>query len=645
MILFKSQHSQIFNKLIHNCLGFSIYDSIIDIGDAIDEILPKYLRREQFIKCKEAFDDLYTWSSDKFDHELTVFHQLALYKFMEYAVDQYGDDFKIIGFDKKLLKKINEFVAFECKKVGKKYSKAMENKFYNIKWLLENMFTNTDFLLIESLYINGSLDKYLKQNMHIANLYWDILPVEFQKKYEPINVNIDSEMKSLIEFMQRSIDLGNLSFMFWKNGKPMDESHIQIVLENIFDSYFYNREIDITRESVVGRGKIDFKFYKSKKEKTLFEIKKACTSYLKHGYEKQIIDYMNSIHCNKAYYIIFCFTDDEIKKVQHFIDNLNKNKTFNEFINIVVLDVRIKNKNFYQVNRLVINSEIPESVDQSFNYINSISNLSTRDSLINYVDNLLKNYDKLDDEKLKDEYIKRLNEMCFRSFDFIHARNHLFDKSEFYKIINENALRNFVLTLFSNLTIKKDFNKTVSSIKCFLNDITDEYENSLVAESDIKEVFNFIKHEKKYLYELLTKIDINIYLFKNAENNFNSLFVPSHDFNRFDLLCFCIKKDSCEDFLVTPILYFVHKIGLIICTLITKEYMKVPKSFIKFMEKHSPDKNFDILFFAYLFAVYLLNDTKYEKTLLFNNFSNSFYESINTYFDKEIMNLLDESER
>ncbi|MBG9734939.1 hypothetical protein [Paenibacillus alvei] len=70
------------------------------------------------------------------------------------------------------------------------------------------------------------------------------------------------------------------------------------------DAYFYNQEVEITREAALGNGKVDFKLYKNinEDEKVLVEIKRASSSYLKKGYEKQLTDYMRSTKYKNAFY-------------------------------------------------------------------------------------------------------------------------------------------------------------------------------------------------------------------------------------------------------------------------------------------------------------------------------------------------------
>lgn len=63
------------------------------------------------------------------------------------------------------------------------------------------------------------------------------------------------------------------------------------------DAYFHNKYIEITREAMLGNGKVDFKLYRSSSEdeKILIEVKRASSSYLKKGYEKQLTDYMKGL--------------------------------------------------------------------------------------------------------------------------------------------------------------------------------------------------------------------------------------------------------------------------------------------------------------------------------------------------------------
>lgn len=100
----------------------------------------------------------------------------------------------------------------------------------------------------------------------------------------------------MLKYIDERIQRGNLYKLFWENDKPVKEERIQLILENIMDAHFFNQEVEITREALLGNGKVDFKLYKTdhEDEKVLIELKRGSSSYLKKRYEKQLTDYMLS---------------------------------------------------------------------------------------------------------------------------------------------------------------------------------------------------------------------------------------------------------------------------------------------------------------------------------------------------------------
>lgn len=46
--------------------------------------------------------------------------------------------------------------------------------------------------------------------------------------------------------------------LFWVDNRSVNEERIHLILENIMDAYFHNKDIEITREALVGNGKVDF---------------------------------------------------------------------------------------------------------------------------------------------------------------------------------------------------------------------------------------------------------------------------------------------------------------------------------------------------------------------------------------------------
>ena len=88
MIVFPTEHLELYNYIVHIFLEKEIFDDnaniehITDmyIGDMIEGFIPKYLFREQYSKCIEIFKELYYWTEDVFYHQMSAFHEVALYQ-------------------------------------------------------------------------------------------------------------------------------------------------------------------------------------------------------------------------------------------------------------------------------------------------------------------------------------------------------------------------------------------------------------------------------------------------------------------------------------------------------------------------------------------------------------------------------------
>ena len=63
--------------------------------------MPKYLFGEQYSKCIESFEKLYYWTEDVFYHQMSAFHEVALYRFIDYMADlrEEIEQFDSIYFD------------------------------------------------------------------------------------------------------------------------------------------------------------------------------------------------------------------------------------------------------------------------------------------------------------------------------------------------------------------------------------------------------------------------------------------------------------------------------------------------------------------------------------------------------------------
>lgn len=104
--------------------------------------------------------------------------------------------------------------------------------------------------------------------------YFEILPMDIQKKYKSNHVTLTGEVCELFSYIQNRINNGSLAELFWENNKQINEKRIQIILENIMDAYFIGKNVDISREVLIKNGQVDFKLFRSnnKDEKILIEV-------------------------------------------------------------------------------------------------------------------------------------------------------------------------------------------------------------------------------------------------------------------------------------------------------------------------------------------------------------------------------------
>ena len=349
MICFMTEHSEVYNKIIHGFLWRDIFiNDDIDIGDIIEEIVPKYLYREQYAKCEKTMIELYEWTDDVYEHDMTCFHELMLSNYLHYLAPLKNDleNFNDIFFDSKTKKMIHEASKKDYKSYGKEDGltlKDIEDTFYDLSSYADFLFVDSDFEFLDYLYNEQKHNlPIIAKNLGInLDYYFDILPMDIQNKYKSHNITLTGEVSELLNFIQKTVTNGSLSKLFWEKDTPIREDKIQIILENLMEAYFYNKGVDITREALLATGKVDFKLHRNN-EKILIEVKKASNPYLKAGYENQLIDYIRTSNCTNAFYLIICFTDKEYEKAVNFIKNNIYTDSYHMYINISILDVRKK---------------------------------------------------------------------------------------------------------------------------------------------------------------------------------------------------------------------------------------------------------------------------------------------------------------
>ncbi|MBR3613614.1 MAG: hypothetical protein IKL55_00340 [Clostridia bacterium] len=351
MICFNTQRSIIYNKIIHNYLEIELFgDPEIDAGEMIECYMPTYLYREQYEKCIEVFEDLYHWTGDEFFHNLDAFHEVALYYFlieMENVKNDLEENFEKIYYNEEINRKIDCYIKKELKEFDEEYSnEELKENYYCPDDICGAIYEDIDFAQLPHLYNEQKANfPMMAQLMGIdLDYYFEILPMDIQKQYKSKHITLVEEVSEFLSFLQQRINDGSLAELFFENENPINEKKIHVILENLMNAYFIGKGVDISREVLLKNGQVDFKLFRNdkKEEKVLIEVKKASSSYLKAGYEKQLCDYIRYSGCKNAFYMIVCFSDNDYKIANNFIKNHVYTDNFQMYINIALLDVRKK---------------------------------------------------------------------------------------------------------------------------------------------------------------------------------------------------------------------------------------------------------------------------------------------------------------
>ena len=351
MMIFPSGHYALCNRIVHDFLGIKIFNGDTDIGDAIEAMLPKYLFREQYRRCIEVFNDLFRWSDDTFFHNIGAFHEVALYYFLESMSELLLDDPDLseIYFNDEIRKLAEEACRKELEECPELEATWLLEYYLDISSYIDILFDDLDFLMIDSAVNNYRFGNHIVEDVLGIDVdyYFEILPLDIQEEYRRKNksncITLYYEIGELFRYLDDRARYKELYKLFWENERPVSEPRIQLILGCIIDAFFHDREIEIIREAATGSGNVDFLFYRNSEtdEKVLVEVKCASSiTYLRHGFEKQLVAYLLSSKYRHAFYLIACFTDEEYALTKKFIAENVYTEEIQLYVNIRILDLR-----------------------------------------------------------------------------------------------------------------------------------------------------------------------------------------------------------------------------------------------------------------------------------------------------------------
>lgn len=621
MILFETRYTEIFNHTIQYLIEGKKEK---DIEDMIDDIAPKYLRREQFRRCVTTFSHFIEYTKDKYYHHLNPLSKILLYQFL-------NDD--TVSMQLKQLRKNKKYQS-QLRKIIHKYilkEEEIYQNLYDINWYLDHLFVD-DIIPILISSDQKKLKKYLNNHPNISPSYLDILPFDIQNSLKK-DTSLYQSIQELLDFIQENINYGNLSELFWDDPIPMSETGIQEVLICLLDAYFHKIDIDINRETVVGNGKIDFKFYRHKEEVILFELKKASSKNLKFGYEYQLVDYMKSCRCEYAYYIILCFDQKDISIAKKFMEQVREDIYLHN-VDIMVFDLCKRNLIVTNHNESIFYKQISSTINDYFNDISKILTLSQRSEFIQYLETLLDHFKNITLKEVRQQYLLKIHEVStfYKSSDFNSIN--WFNEGGFYIIQEDEPLRRLVLHLLEDIKTETDFFKNISEVLNLLKTFHNTEYHGRISRVEIIEIFQYLKKEKTLFYQCLTSKKLIVYLLNETSYEFNSSVIPTIDMNGYLLLCSNMMEKKETGY---PIYVFFFLLGQIFYLSLSKGRKEVPESFLNAMEpytsglsKNHPDAP---ILFADSVVMYLMHNSKYDSYNPFAMVDDDVYQKLNTYFN------------
>lgn len=149
------------------------------------------------------------------------------------------------------------------------------------------------------------IDKTYSQKESFMHVEW--APPRNEEEF----VNI---IAKLIEEFQFYVKEKKGNQLLWLGEDPAPEVNAQILFDLLADQYSRLADINTDREIETGRGPVDFKFSKGYKYQAHLEVKRAASSQLEHGLEKQLPTYLHADRVKIGFYVVICYDDEDINK-------------------------------------------------------------------------------------------------------------------------------------------------------------------------------------------------------------------------------------------------------------------------------------------------------------------------------------------
>lgn len=176
-------------------------------------------------------------------------------------------------------------------------------------YILHKEDTGTEAHKVSDLKVRETEEQFIDQIQHLVNSH--LVGTEF---YE-LGDSFEESLRRL-QFLKNEIENKDGYRIFYFKGKPIQrEADLQIMYRLTWCATTY----DVNREVNNGRGPVDFKISKGRRDSTLVEFKLASNTKLKQNLKHQVGVYEAANDTAKSIKAILYFSDAELQRVQNIL--------------------------------------------------------------------------------------------------------------------------------------------------------------------------------------------------------------------------------------------------------------------------------------------------------------------------------------
>lgn len=349
MIVFPmTNHDKLYNYVIHNFLKKTAFKTPKSLDKIMKITLYKTLYREQYYRCKKAYENLYELTQSKEQKQLKLLENVVLCLFLDYiSCFQNESWFKDYFFDQKANKLIKQ-AAKEDKEDEEEilYGYDYTKLYYDVSEYEDFLFSDTDFRSLSKFYNSYDYSEekllyYLGTNL---DYYFELLPMDIQNKYITKNITLYGNTCDFVDYVKEQIENHELWKIFWNSKEPISLNQIGIIIDNLMTAYYYDKNVEYYWNFYVDKYlnfKIKRRFHE---EQTLLLRFITQLNSLNKNYLKELEDTQKKYY--KVIYVFIIFTDKEYKKLKWFINNVINRKQgkfyIQAYINYQWYDIRPK---------------------------------------------------------------------------------------------------------------------------------------------------------------------------------------------------------------------------------------------------------------------------------------------------------------